>query len=504
MGLTDEQTAAAKAALAEAPPETNLGEIPEYPVTALPNVARDLVEHGSGLPPALLAGAALGALAAAVGPVAQIEVIPTWHERAILWLPLIAPRGAGKSPAQDLGFEPLRQHDAGVDEDNDTDVILRGDQTLEALARNLAATEGGVGLDLDELTLLLRGLGEYKRGGGGDRGRFLALWKGSPWNFTRVGSGGKKENQVKLRITRPTLVVCGGLQPHLHGLLGGDDDGLRPRWLPHLAAMPQDSDLKETTVPVAWADRLRALVAKRGRTRTWTLDTDAKDVFQTHRQVWKRQARGAENASTGAALVKADVHLARVALVLAEAEAPANGGTVGPELIHRAAQTIEFTLNCWRALPEQGSLSLSTRTWRLDQAITRLIAWLESHDGQGSRRELQRSCVAGIRTGEDLDALLRRYEAVYPGTIQEVAQKDGRGMPTTVVKAPPRRPIPKVSADADTLASGGGIAHGNADSGGVTGADTKAADTRSADTNGEALWPPSTQEESSNASRSDP
>jgi hypothetical protein len=238
--------------------EHALGAIPEYPLTALPAAAQELVCYGErvGLLPALVAGAALAALGTAIGPESEIEIFPGWRERAILWVALLAPRGAGKSPSQDLAFGPLREHDAQLDEQEDVDAgqeILLGDQTIEALARSLHESQGAGALDLDELSVLLRGLGEYKRGGGGDRGRFLGLWTGAPWSLTRVGSSGKAGNAVKLRIRRPTLVLCGGLQTALHELLGSEEDGLRPRWLPHLAAMPENSGtLCGIKQPQAW------------------------------------------------------------------------------------------------------------------------------------------------------------------------------------------------------------------------------------------------------------
>ena len=62
---------------------------------------------------------------------------------------------------------------------------------------------------------------------------------------------------MRLRIPRPTLVICGGLQPALHELLGGDDDGLRPRWLPHLAPLPsQPESLSNGSHPASWQSLL--------------------------------------------------------------------------------------------------------------------------------------------------------------------------------------------------------------------------------------------------------
>jgi hypothetical protein len=427
-------------------PEASLGAVPDYPVKALPDAARALVQYGvrAGLPPALLAGSALAALAAAMGPRAQIEVTPGWHERAILWVANLAPRGAGKTPSQDFAFDPLRSHDAQLDSDEPG--LLGGDTTLEALARTLAASAGAAALDLDELAVLLRGAGEYKRGSSGDHGRLLSLWSGAPWTLTRVGQGKADSNAVKVRIARPTVVICGGLQTALHGLLGGEADGLRPRWLPHLATMPEGAGtLALGGVPTGWQLLLgRELIPARDSARTWRLSRAGRFAFESHRDAWKGQAGGVETASTRASLIKADVHLARVALVFAEAEQSAAGGEIGAELVERAAAVVDFSLDCWRALPEQGGLALSYRDERLDHGVERLVACLEERDGGVStRRELQRACVAGGRTPHDLDLLLGRYEATYPGTASRDTPNAG-GLETMIVRAP-RRAVSAVS-----------------------------------------------------------
>jgi hypothetical protein len=95
-----------------------------------------------------------------------------------------------------LALRPPRDHDAQITEEEDEPELLLGDSTLEALARSLKASGGAGALDLDELAVLLGGLGEYKRGRGGDRGRFLALWSGAPSTYTRVGASGKSTNAV--------------------------------------------------------------------------------------------------------------------------------------------------------------------------------------------------------------------------------------------------------------------------------------------------------------------
>lgn len=421
-----------------------LGAIPNYPVDALPRAARTLVESTS-LPAPLVGGASMAALAAAIGPGAEIEVHRRWHERAIVWIANIAPRGAGKTPAQDLAFAPLRDHDLQVGEGSE---ILLGDTTLEALVRDLHQRDSAGTVDIDELSILLRGLGEYKGASSSDQARLLALWSGSPMTYTRVGSGGKSANQTSLRMPRPTLVICGGLQTELHALLGDEASGMRPRWLPHLAAMPTHNSASTehgNTADIDWTTLLGGkLIPVRATTRTWRFDPDARNAFNHYAEAWKTPAED-ETATVAAARGKADRHLARIALVFAEAESPADPTNhITDDTVHRAALIVEYTIDCWRALPEQGGFSLTRRDEILDNAIPRLVAWLEEHGGQADRRQLQRSRVAGARTPSELDQLLHRYNATHPGAVEEITPKHG-GKTTTIVHAPPRRPMSPVS-----------------------------------------------------------
>ena len=129
---------------------------------------------------------------------------------------------------------------------------------------------------------------------------------------------------------------------------------------------------------------LVALFAHRDAERGWHLDDHGRAAFEHYRRQWKQRAREvATAASMSAALDKADVHTARVALVLAEAQAPGAGGPIGAELVNLAATLVGFTLGCWQALPEQGGLALSHRNAVLDSGVAALAAWLEERGRQG-------------------------------------------------------------------------------------------------------------------------
>src|SRR5262249_45826299 len=180
--------------------------------------------------------------------------------------------------------------------------LLADDTTLEALARRLGEASGSLGVDSDELSGLLRGVGQYKRGGGGDRGRLLALWEGSPWAYRRVTGG------INILIGRPTVVICGGLQVVFHHLLGSEGDGLRARWLPHLAeALGEPGDPAANGATAAWTSLLRELLARRNVSRQWRLSEEAARAFADWRTNWKTEAReGDDSQSVSEALSKAD------------------------------------------------------------------------------------------------------------------------------------------------------------------------------------------------------
>ena len=85
----------------------------------------------------------------------------------------------------------------------------------------------------------------------------------------------------------------------------------------------------------------------------------------------------------------------------AEAEAPGQGGDITRDTINRAAE-LEYTLDCWRALPEHGEgLGLPRRNQVLNRTVAKLAAWLDERpDHKATRREIQQARVAGKAQGQ--------------------------------------------------------------------------------------------------------
>ena len=446
----------------------HLPGLPAYPRGELVGPLADLVATGAatGLPAPYLGGAGLATLATVAGG-ARLRISNTWMVRPVLWVPLIGPAGSAKTPTLDAVRGRLRELDSATtadyiaawenwqatppkdrDEPPQDDRLLIDDATLEAVAIRLAAGTGTGGTDTDEMAEFLSGMSRYRSGGSSDRTRWLSLWSSSPWTVDRAGGR-------KLHIPCPVVTVCGGLQPHLVNLLGPEGDGMRPRWLPHPSP---DLDLtwRPGQIAGSWSDTIEVLYGHREE-REWTLSDAALKAWKAARDEWKAQTRGIETPSTIAALAKADTQAARIALVLAESRHPGqlDGVTEIDEDTMASAITIaRYVLDVWRAMPEHGTMALSRRDELLDTGVDELAEWLDRRGGQAARAEIQRAKVARARTAAELDALLSRYEAVYPGSVRK--ERTGARGPKTVVVHAPRRgnapsPTPLESSAPETL-----------------------------------------------------
>ncbi|MGH3191930.1 MAG: hypothetical protein ACRDPY_32845 [Streptosporangiaceae bacterium] len=145
--------------------------IPAYPVGSMAGPLGDLVSSTT-LPAALVAGAGLGALAGMCGG-ADLIMPDESVVRSVLWIPLVAPRGAGKTPSMDKAFGRLRELDAAEHDEYRTklsdylalsakeirnaekprDTTRRiDDATLEVVARWLDNGDGTGVVEADELS----------------------------------------------------------------------------------------------------------------------------------------------------------------------------------------------------------------------------------------------------------------------------------------------------------------------------------------------------------------
>jgi hypothetical protein len=130
-----------------------------------------------------------------------------WFAQARLWGMVIAPPGAGKSPAQREMIAPLwkvhgeldkawservRELEAQADDEEKVEKpprprVIVADTTIEALSDVLRDNERGVLVATDEFDAWIGAMDQYKSGGiGKDRGEWLRLFDGGPHSIERV------------------------------------------------------------------------------------------------------------------------------------------------------------------------------------------------------------------------------------------------------------------------------------------------------------------------------
>jgi hypothetical protein len=79
----------------------------------------------------------------------------------------------------------------------------------------------------------------------------------------------------------------------------------------------------------------------------------------------------------------------------------------------------------------------------LSEAVEKIRDWVEERGGTSTYRDLRRACVGGLRTKAKLDAALRLYEQVYPGTVEHMGPTPQGGRPGLVIHAPRRLSPPR-------------------------------------------------------------
>ena len=279
----------------------------------------------------------------------------------VLWEALIADSGAGKNPAIDRaligqlvttgcwpsGWAPRASPRRGVARPA---ALCQTSVTVESLARWLAKSGGSGIIRNGELASFLRGLGQYKGGGGSDRFDLMDIWSGMEIHIERVGDGGKK-NAIEIHVPHPRFSIIGGLVPDNVKLLGPESDGMRARFLPNLPSsdvVPNFGGSKP--LPETWRKAADALY-ERPEPRDWHLRGDAQAAAKAAVADWKeRERHAAEPVVVKTFLRKADEHCLRIALTAAESEAPGKGGDIPRWAVDYAIARVDYFAGCWLAI----------------------------------------------------------------------------------------------------------------------------------------------------------
>lgn len=176
-----------------------------------------------------IAAAILAASACAIGNNAQLEALHGYIVKPIIYLSIVAPPGASKSPAMKKAFAPLEKFDAQLYDQHKQALkeyasllanakkdktpepekpalqqSLIKDSTIEMVIKILSHNRAGCCIYADELDGFLKRMNQYKDGD--EVQKWLELWSGSPILLQRIS---RDENKVQ----EPVCSIVGGIQP---------------------------------------------------------------------------------------------------------------------------------------------------------------------------------------------------------------------------------------------------------------------------------------------------
>lgn len=188
-----------------------------------------------------LAAAILAAVSGAIGNSAVLEAMPGYIIKPILYMAIVAPPGASKTPALNKAFKPLEDNDkllydgyeekmkdyreklAEYERDKKNNEkpeipsypqILIKDSTIEMVVKIMNYNQAGCCLVSDELVGFLNRMNQYKAGD--EVQKWLEIWSGSPLLLQRV------TREVN-KIMNPFCSVIGGIQPGVLEAMSQDE-----------------------------------------------------------------------------------------------------------------------------------------------------------------------------------------------------------------------------------------------------------------------------------------
>lgn len=193
-----------------------------------------------------LAGGMLATLSMCIGNSSTLLASDGYEVKAILYLAIVAPPGASKTPALKTVFSPLISHDnklfevyeeqykkykkelaafknsvkkdASIEEPEEPQLkqVMIHDATIEKLIGILSVNTDGCGLFADELAGFLKRMNQYSSGGD-EIQKWLELWSGGGITVQRIS---RKTDKV----TNPFCTIIGGIQPGVLQSLSSEEN----------------------------------------------------------------------------------------------------------------------------------------------------------------------------------------------------------------------------------------------------------------------------------------
>ena len=270
--------------------------IPQFPMDALNVSERNYVQQTArsiGVENGPIAITMLANASAALD--AQTKLKPkrltNWEESKCLWLCLIGPSAAKKSPILNLvkrpiqkiqdvensrykaakaKFDELSKKQKGKEIEPNCKHYMVQDTTIEALARALSHQDRGTTLLVDELETVFQSMTRYKRTGT-DRSHYLGAYQGGSVNIMRVGGG-------YTIVDNFAFGLIGGIQPDVIAKYRHTEDGLLERFIfVPLSEAVIGEDIDTSEVDTDFENKIKAIVEM--KPEVLTFDAEAKECI---------------------------------------------------------------------------------------------------------------------------------------------------------------------------------------------------------------------------------
>lgn len=318
-----------------------------------------------------LAGAILGSLSAAIGNTTYLEAMPGYNVKAILYMAIVAPPGAAKTPAVKKAFAPLEEYDNGnykiyqeemieyekqladyeKDKKNAKKPMMPGfpqilikDSTIEMVSHILMTNSFGCCILADELAGFLNRMNQYKAGD--EEQKWLELWSGSSILNQRITTGVKK-------VQDPFCSIVGGIQPGVLEALSKDErqhNGFFHRFLFIYPKQQEKQEWQQVIVPgnliAAFRDIFSTLIYFRQQDKiVYQLSNEANGLYKKWFDAKNIKYNKANTDNIKGIIAKYQDYCLRFSLIIQAVEDDINRtGIISSKNMERAIRLTEYFL----------------------------------------------------------------------------------------------------------------------------------------------------------------
>lgn len=279
----------------------------KFPYDIFPDWIQDYI-YPQTIQHEYMASAMIASLATAIGAGAVLVAMDGYIVRPVVYMAIIAPPGASKTPALKKAFEPIEKHDKmlyvqylekhkkyttelsdynasknkngaePLKEPDYTQTLIK-DSTVEMLVKIMGINKMGCCVFSDELAGFLNRMNQYKSGD--EVQKWLELWSSETMLVQRIG-------RETTRLGNPVCSIVGGIQPGvLEQLSKGDNEhnGFFHRFLMCYPDLQKKADWNEITIPQQikrqFLDNFNTLIYRRSEVPAqYTLSKQARDIYK--------------------------------------------------------------------------------------------------------------------------------------------------------------------------------------------------------------------------------